>query len=90
MAIERFGPPFNGVTVRPGDARQTTFTVTSWITLRRPDIGWSTPVSASAREANTTGPRCLGVQGIEKRRYSRPRGGSMSAGRHVAASSVRT
>lgn len=29
MAIARFGPPFNGVTVRPGDARQMTFTVTS-------------------------------------------------------------
>jgi hypothetical protein len=67
-----------------------TFTGTSWIALRRPDIGWSNPFIASAREASTTTPRCLGVQAIEKRCHWRPRSGSSSVCRHVAASPVRT
>jgi hypothetical protein len=67
-----------------------TFTGTSWIALRRPNVGWSCPFTASASEASGNALGRLGVQGIEKRCHSRPRGGSSSARRHVAASSVRT
>src|ERR1044071_2919754 len=72
------------------DVRQIMLTATEWMALRRPDIGWSDPFNASAREANATSPRCLGVQRSQKRCHARPHGGSSSASCQIPASSVRT